>query len=480
MGAVLKWSDGNCKFYLKSKFCMSLIRKFSQFINLKGPGVALVIMVLIFLAFSGYMALNLKQGIIPDEPAHFAFSKHFASTWGLPPDTAETFGLGIYIEQHPFLYYWINGRVINLIDLIQPGANEWQILTTLRILNVLFALGTVLFCFLLSNEVIKHPWWQLFPVFLLTNTLMFVFLAAGVNYDNLANMLTMAGLYFFVRVFTRKEFLHNSTIWMIFIALGTLVKYTILPLALAMGVAWLIYGFVHREHIFPLHFSGAKTLLTLIVLFALFAANFLIYGVNLIRYEGLLPECEEILLESQCEISPLVQRYHERAIKPKMTVRESIEKGYPNPFIYAVNTWVHNMLLRTFGMIGHQSYFPLELVRYYKILFYGAALMSLFLLKRSSSLTYSLIGISIFYALVLLYTNYNSELEYGFIHIGFQGRYIFPVIGPIFILFTMIAKNIPVRILRVLFVVFTLVLFIIGGPVTIIVKYHQIFSTWFV
>ncbi len=457
-----------------------LTKKTFQSLNIKGPGIALAIILLIFLSFSVYMALNLKPGIIPDEPAHFAFSRHFSRTWGLPPDNADTFNLGIYIEQNPFLYYWINGRIINLIDLIKPGATEWQTLVILRIINVIFATGTVLICFLLSKELIKHPWWQLIPVFLLTNTLMFVFLAAGVNYDNLANLLTMAGLLFFTQVFTREDFFINSSIWMIYISLGTLVKYTILPLALAMGIAWLIYIFIHRKEVFPVHFYGVKTLLLLLMLFTLFTGNFLIYGINLIRYEGLLPECEEILLESQCALSPLEQRYQEKAIKPKMTIQESIEKGYPNPFSYAVNTWVHNMLLRTFGMIGHQSYFPLELVRYYKILFYGAVLMGLFFLKPKSALTYSLVGISIFYALVLLYSNYNNELLYGFIHIGFQGRYIFPVIGPIFVLFTLITKNIPVRLLRVAFLGFTLGLFFIGGPITILLQYQVILSSWFI
>jgi hypothetical protein len=455
-------------------------KKISQTINIKGPGIALVIMLLIFLWFSAYMALNLKPGIIPDEPAHYAFSRHFASTWGLPPDNADTFGLGIYIEQNPFLYYWINGRIINLIDLINPGATDWQTLVILRLINVIFAAGTVLFCFLLSKEIIKNSWWQLIPVLLLTNTLMFVFLAAGVNYDNLANLLTMTGLLFFTRVFTREDFLFNSASWMIFISLGTLVKYTILPLALAMGIAWLIYAILHRKEVFPVHFDGIKTLLLLLVLFTLFTGNFLIYGINLIRYDGLLPECEEILLESQCALSPLEQRYQEKAIKPKLTIRESIEKGFPNPFSYAVNTWVHNMLLRTFGMIGHQSYFPLELVRYYKILFYSTSLIGLFFLKPRSELTYSLVGISIFYALVLLYSNYINELVYGFIHIGFQGRYIFPVIGPIFVLFTLIAKNIPVRLLRMLFLGFTLGLFFIGGPITILLKYQEVFSSWFI
>jgi len=459
---------------------MNKSAKFDFSLKTHGPIIILVIMLVIFISYTGFMALNLKPNIIPDEPAHFALSKYFATTLSIPPDTSRTFPLGIYIEQNPVLYYWVNGRTINGIRLISPGATDREILVTLRMVNVFFALGTVLFCFLLSKEVIRHAWWQLFPVFLLTNTLMFVFLAAGVNYDNLTNLLSMAGLYFFARVFTRKDFLFNSILWMIFIILATLTKYTSLPLALAMSIAWLFYIIVQRKNLKQINFKGTKTLILISLLMILLAGNFLFYGVNIIKYHALLPPCEAILLESQCALSPLDQRYQEIAFKPKLTVRESIERGYPNPIMYAANTWVQNMLLRTFGMIGHKSYFPLNLLVLYSILFYGTGLIGLLLWKRTSTINYSLIGITFFYSLVLLYTNYNSELEYGFIHIALQGRYIFPVVGPIFILFTLIAKNIPLRLLRIIFVVFTLGLFLIGGPITIIVKYHEVFSTWFV
>jgi hypothetical protein len=188
--------------------------------------IVLIFIFAIFLAYSTFLALRLDTGLIPDEPAHFTFSKHYSTTLGIPPDTYETYSWGWYIKQNPFLYYWINGRIINLIKFVNPEISDLNLLIGLRLVSVLYSFGTVYFCFLLSREVIKHQWWQLLPVFLLTNTLMFVFISGGIHYDNLANFLSMVSLYFLVRSFKRKNFLGYSLAWMITIALACLAKYT--------------------------------------------------------------------------------------------------------------------------------------------------------------------------------------------------------------------------------------------------------------
>lgn len=116
----------------------------------------LILIFAIFLAYSTFLALQLDTGLIPDEPAHFTFSKHYATTLGIPPDTYETYSWGWYIEQNPFLYYWINGRIINLIKFLIPGISNSNLLIGLRLVSVLYSFGTVYFCFLLSKEVIEH------------------------------------------------------------------------------------------------------------------------------------------------------------------------------------------------------------------------------------------------------------------------------------------------------------------------------------
>jgi len=461
---------------------MTEIIHLKVFFKIHAPKILLFTFLAIFLATSGFLSVNLQTGIIPDEPAHFTFSKHFASTWGIPPDTYETYSWGWYIEQNPFLYYWVNGRIINTLQLLKPSANDWETLVTLRLANVIFALGSFLFCFLLSRELIHDPWWQLLPIFLLTNTLMFVFLASGVNYDNLANLLSMAGLYFFVRVFTRQDFLINSLVWMIFIGLGTLVKYTILPLALAMSLSWLVYTILQKSKVFPLCIWNVKFIVLAFILLCLIVSNFALYGINLIRHQSLKPPCREILLEAQCKISPYEKRDQRIANHPKMTIEESIQQGYPSPIKYAFVDWVKNMLLRSFGMIGHKSYFPLQMITLYQILFYGMLGLGIFNFiyrRRISFASASLLWVAAFYALVLLIQNYNSELVYNFTHIAFQGRYIFPVIGAIYVLFTKVLRNTPFWILRIFFLIATICVYLASGPVIILQGYHSFLLDWF-
>jgi hypothetical protein len=453
----------------------------SNFWKSNNDRIVLWSLLLVFLAYSLFIALNLQEGVLPDEPPHFIFSKHFSTTLGIPSDVYETYSWGWYIQQSPFLYYWVMARVINLISFVSPSTTDWQLLVILRVVNILFALGTIIFCFLLSKEVIKHKWWQLFPVFILTNLLMFVFLAAGVNYDNLANLFSMMALFFLVRVLLQKNFIINSLLWMIFISLGTLVKYPIVPLALSMAIVWIVYIILSRKELPNIRFDFPKILLSSILGIFL-VVNFLIYGVNLIRYQALTPPCREILTDAQCDISPWVIRFQETAVIPKLTVSQAIEQGYPTPIGYALVDWVWYMLFRSVGVAGHESYLPFQVILYYQLLFYWIILMALinFIYHRQIDGTKAgLLFISGFYALVLIFMNYNSELTYGFQQISLQGRYIFPVLGALLVLFALVVKNIPLKILRWGTLLYIFVLFIYGGPLIILYGYNTYFSGWF-
>ena len=444
--------------------------------------IVLILIFAIFLSYSTFLALRLNTGLIPDEPAHFTFSKHFASTWGIPPDTYETYSWGWYIEQNPFLYYWLNGRIINLIKFVNSGISDFDLLVGLRMVNVLYSLGTVFYCFLLSKEVIKHQWWQLLPVFLLTNTLMFVFVSGGVHYDNLANFLSMVSLYFLLRSFKQKNFLINSLAWMISIALACLVKYTILPLALALTVSWIVYFFMNYKELLPLNIKVIKTIILSAVLIILLIVNFSIYGINLIRYQSLTPPCREILLESQCEISKYEQRHDDLALDTKLTIQETLSSDYPTPFRYILVDWMYHILLRSFGLSGHQAYFPYHLITYYQILFYFLIillLLNLFFWQSFSPKDIHLLGIAAFYGFVVFLQNYNSELVYGFRQVAVQGRYLFPIIGAIYILLTLSIKRSPRNFLHIVSLIFILGLYIFGGPLTFLINSQTFLSSWF-
>jgi hypothetical protein len=445
----------------------------------KTQKVVLASILLAFAIASVYVALNLVEGIIPDEPAHFIFSKVYATTWGIPADSPETYSQGWYIAHNPFLYHWINGRVINLITLFNPLASDRQLLVGLRLTSVLYSLGTLYFCYLLAKELICKPWWPLLPVFLLANTLMFTFLSGGVNYDNMVNLLCMAGLYFLIRAFNGKDFTTNSLAWLVCVCIGCLAKYTVLPLALFSFIAWLVYTIRQHKTIFPLPKLAKGQIALLCVLILLVVGNLAIYGYNLVVYRAILPSCPDLLQPAQCNLSPYHARWETYSLGRKMTVSESIQAGYPDPLTYFVEVWVKNMLTKTYGILGHKTYYPAHIITFYRLFYLGMLLLAARYWRRPPYAIWSAVFIILGYALVVFITNYNSELSYGFKHFALQGRYLFPIIGLVYGLVGYTQSLIKNRTLRIVVLVLTLILFFVGGPIKFITRYEGVFFTWF-
>jgi len=442
------------------------------------------IILICFVFYSIFLAKNLIPGSIPDENTHLLISFHFSKTLGIPPNSEDIIRMGSIIEQKPYLFYWVNGRAINLLHLISPNSNDFQILFLLRILNVIYSIGTVIFTYLISKELIHNNWWQLLPTFLLTNTLMFVFLSSGISYDNLAIFFSMAGLYFLVRVFNGKDFFQNSLLWMINISLGTLVKMPILPLAFSMAIAWLFFVFRSRIKIPRINLAGKLNYLLFIILFFLVIGNIKIYGVNLYRYGALEPECEQFMSKSLCELSPFYTRLQEEGLDHKLSVIESIQLGFPQPITYFFDSWINHMLVRIYGILGASgglSYYPLFIVIFFKLLFFWMFVMAIKYWKTPSFSIISILGIFLFYIFVVFVTNYNLELTFGFKQIGIQGRYTFPVIGLFYVLFSYTLSMIKNPKIKLITLAYTLIFFVLSGPIKFVhPMYRYIFLDWFI
>jgi len=454
-------------------------KSFIKYIFQNNKSIFFIIMIC-FVFYSIFLAKNLTKGIIPDEKTHLLISFHFSKTLGIPPNSEDIIRIGSIVEQKPYLFYWVNGRVINLIHLISPNSNDFPILFLLRILNVLYATGTVIFTYLISKELIHNKWWQILPTFLLTNTLMFVFLSSGVNYDNLANFFSVAGLYFLVRVFNGKDFFQNSLLWMINISLGTLVKMPILPLGFSMVIAWLFFIFRNGKIIPRTDLAGKLNYFLIVILLFLVIGNIKIYGVNLYQYGALEPKCGQVLSKSLCELSPFHTRLKELGLDHKLSLIESIQLGYPQPISYFFDSWINHMMFRIYGILGHLVYYPHLIIIFYRLLFFWIFVMVIKYWKTPSFSIISILAIFLFYVLVVFITNYNSELTFGFKQIAIQGRYIFPVIGLFYILFTYTISMIKNPKIKLITLAYTLILFILGGPIKFIhPSYSNIFLDWF-
>lgn len=439
-----------------------------------------IVLIIIFSLYSFNIAINLGDHIIPDEPSHFLFSKHFATTYSIPADTPETYSRGWYIAHNPFLYYWISARVINLAKLIQPTINDASLLRILRLLSSLYSIGTLIFLNKLSCLIIPKKGWRLLPVFLLSNTLMFVFLSGGVNYDNLANLFAIAGVYYLIRVFSDYDYLKNSLLSMIFFCLGCLVKFTILPLALSMILAWFLFTIIKRKIVFPIHAWDTKSYILMFILSILVLANLLIYGHNLVVFGSITAHCSDILSESQCILDPYYQRAQEYGPEGPMSLLEAVEQGYPHPVSYLFDFWVRDMIIKIHGIAGHKVYVPAHIIPFYQLFFIGILCLAFWSWKDISFSRGSLLFFIIFYITVLFIKNYRTELSHTFHHFAIQGRYLFPVIGLVYTLVGYTLSQLSSKVLRYATLIATIVLFFAGGPFKFIKLCTTTFSDWFI
>jgi len=462
---------------------MSLQKNQSKILSIwqkYGPALILVVMILIFWGFTVFIASNLGHDIVPDEPYHFEVSRNFSATWGIPDPEPLTRASGSNIRRNPYLAYWLYGRALNLYNLINPAASGWQQLVFLRLFNTIFSVGTVLFVYLISKEWIKNRWWQLLPVFTLTNTLMFVLLSSGVNYDNPSNMLSTAAIFFLLRVLKKKSFVENSLGWIICIALGTWMKETILPLALSMTIVWVVFIIKNRSVVSFVPSWNFKTVSLMVVLVLVLGANFSIYGINLIRYQSVTPSCRDLYSHEFCSNTPLAQRRANLALPEKPTMLEAFRQGYPEPIRYGFDIWIRAMLMKIFGIMGGQQfYYPIN-ITYFHILFYWMIALAIRYFRKTTFDIYSLSAILGFYTLTLFIKNYDTDLAYGFIQVAHQGRYIFPVIGIIFPLFSYGLYKVPNRLIQFGTLFITLVLFAYSGPIRFLLYYQTVFADWFI
>ena len=320
--------------------------------------------------------------------------------------------------------------------------------------------------YLLSKELLKGKWSKLIPVFLLTNTLMFVFLSASINYDNLANLFSVLGIYFFVK-FVKSKLDIKFLLWMLIaLCLGSFTKYTVLPLAFILVLLSTFHIFLERKYLKNIKLGKNKLLI--IPLSILFFFNLQIYGVNLIRYGGLEPKCNQILTHEQCLTNGVYYR-------DNVTMKSVNIEGVPQIFNMILNEervtpieyfghWIWNIVGKIFGIMGDSSLHTTDTLKIFYLIFLSIGVItSVIYWKKWKRLDYYLLITFLFYIFILfLFQNYKMYLKYDHMFLALQGRYIFPVISIGYILYIKSILFIKKKIYIYLILISLLLLFIYG------------------
>lgn len=455
-----------------------------------------VAFVVFFVVKVSFYAFTIPHRVPPDETRHFERAEFFSSALVFPEyDPASEKNHLRIARYEPSLYYflagkWISGNIVPLSDL-----------KFLRLLSLLFACTTVYFGWrfirILSDDRLVHV---LFLA-MLTNTLMFGVISASVSYDALVNMLAAMSICYFV------DYLKNRTrtaliFTMLSLALGCLTKTSVMPLAFAILFSLTLFERKNlvtaaKRFIPDWKGSGFKQKWWLIVTLFVISLNVLLYGSNLLQFGHMVPKPHQILSEQEIlrnfvysrnyiflgykrgdlteeqalELASEIEDQQSSLAIKKMVEWEVYRSKSANSAPYYsrvgyVVPWYQLMLRSTYGILGHLVLFrePNEL-RLYTIVLASALFMLVLRIfrKKIDASEIILASIALFYTLVLMQmVNYRAYANFEVIQITLQGRYLFPLLLPIY---GIVAKNllsIPSLYPRVLITLVMISIFVYG------------------
>ncbi|KUK77588.1 MAG: hypothetical protein XD93_0221 [candidate division WS6 bacterium 34_10] len=420
--------------------------------------IFLLILISIFFVFGIYLIFRIEEGIAPDEGYHIHAAKVFSKTILIPENLEENLALGD-ITREPYLAHWLNGRVLNLNFIQVPDY------IILRFFNLAISVGSLLVVYLISKEIINKKYFNLIPVFLLSNTLMFAFLSSAVSYDNLSNFLIYLTFYFLIKHFKYKD--TPSLIYLIiFQSLSTLTKITALPVVF-IEVLILIYYFIKSKDLKSVleeAYKRHKVILVLMLVSLLLV--FLLYGVNLIKYGQIQVSCDKVMTVEQCMNNFVYSRNRtlENYTITNFSELKALMRSRLSPIQYFFN-WLVIMFQSIHGVHGHTYVFmDIYMVNIYIALYAILTFITIRKWKRTHKIESRLILITLFYTFILLFfKNYSSYIKHNYFRLALQGRYIFPVLPIIYILFIRYLSILKSKWLKLLLLFILCMTFLLGG-----------------
>lgn len=377
------------------------------------------------------MAISTNRFIGPDETYHFQLIKLFAER-GVSPILNNQNGyyfLGEVVHTPFTIYHYLLSFPFRIFG------DSSASLFLLRGINILMACASLYVVLLIARSLRLSKLASHLSIFMLANTLMFVFLSSMINYDNLFVLLSLLSIHLVLGL-SKKLSINKIMSLMLVTACGLLVKISFLPIALSSIIILLVRLWQTRQKVFKslaqemahnlrraLFGTVTLTLMTSVLCgFAMYK-----YISNVVSYHTYSPGCEKVLTMEQC--------YENSVYKRNKILNSDAPPNIKISTSEYVSSWTSIMLDRTFGIFGHKITQPTKLIAtWYQVLF---ALSVIAIIKRyrkgdrQTNLTLVIIS---FYTVTLIYNGYTGYHESGLIDLAIQGRYLFAVL-PVMYLF---------------------------------------------
>lgn len=411
-----------------------------------------------------FFALTTRIGLPPDENYHLAFIDLFANNHFSPfvTNNADYLFLGEVVHSPFFLYHYLFGMVATVL-----GSGEHGVII-LRLLNLLLGVGSLYMVHKIAGELKLNQLVRNLSLFMLSGTLMFVFLFAAVSYDNALIFLSLAGVLLVLKLLA-KPTARYLLLLLICLAAGSLIKILFLPLVVAVAVVLTVR---YRRSAKPAwravraSFGDGKRLnillgVVLLLLTLLVAQR---YGYNLVKYQSLAPSCPKVMSLEECR---------QNAVFARNEVVYADNHPVPNkdPFEYLYD-YVPLVQNRTYGIFAHEELEPLRITRVWlQVVVLLAVVAVVRLWSRRDRLLNVVLWIGLFYALVVLVESYLTFLASGRFGFAVHGRYLFAVLPLLYLVSNhYVDKLLKNAYLKGAFVGLSLLLFVLAGLPTYIMR----------
>jgi len=411
-----------------------------------------------------FLAASISPYVPPDEVTHFGICRIFSRVLFLPDNSPASYQYGL-VTNVPWLYYWIMGKLLHLNFF---GISD---LLFLRLLNIPLAFGTIYYALRMLRLFSEDRPARILLLAAMTNTMMFSFLSASVSYDNLTNLLAAMAVYYLLAFFRkgRGNLLALSVLCQL---AGCLAKLTLLPLVPILGILLVIHEARSLRTVPPaltgwFRNSGWRGMTLAAGIAVGLVLNVRLYGGNYYRFGTLAPGSLQVLpLEQALKYRLAARAYIFDRLKEggisldqahRMTSiikhpgdRESADymiDNYAEAKAGRLKTmglaeyfplWVGRMAAGIFGIFGHlaianewPTIAPIAFLELLSLI----AIVVRWRPREEGAIPAYLATIAGAYGFFLMYeVNYLDYLDSKAFYTSLQGRYIFPVIGPLYVL----------------------------------------------
>lgn len=380
-----------------------------------------------FVFSASWMAVSTKKSIPPDEGNHYRSIIMFKEA-----------GVGSFVNlQHVeawrlqgasrtpnYMYHYVMSYPMRLM----PGSfSDQQKVTILRFTSIIFSLLGLIVISKAFDLATKTKWVTNLSLLMITNTIMFPFISASLNYDGLAFLVTASLTYFFIRLikkYSLADLIAFATVGMF----GSMVKFQILPLVAILGFFVVLhhaknYREIYEETKVSVKKNQRKVLLLSVPFIIMFGLFFERYGMNYIKYGTYRPACDQVISYDDCTKNGLFVRNMEFKDNPV---------DPPIPPVSYIADWVNGMKKNMYSILGHKRTKEIPVLSVSVAIIWAAMTLAVIIKfdKKNKLVIYMLVS-ALIYAAILLMFNYGLFAKSGR-NLARQGRYLFPVLGMVY------------------------------------------------